>query len=230
MANQSISDTGTSAREGEERDSSGQTVYLVRHCRAAGGGPDTPLSEEGERQAQALAEWFTDRGVRVRQIVSSPLTRAVQSATPLARWAGVPVETDERLRERVLSTPPVPHWKEPTVASFADPDLCLPGGESSRQAADRVLAVLEGALKQGKANRHSDGAVVLITHGQPLAQLLRALRSCVRVRRVAGADQSRHLPPALRRGRDPATRARLADLILAMKVLPEHENIVRHDR
>ena len=158
--------------EGEERDPPVQAVYLARHCRAAAGVPDAPLTEEGERQAQALAEWFVERGVHVRRIVSSPLVRAVQSAAPLARWAGLPVETDERLRERVLCATPVPDWRGPTVASFADPDLCLPGGESGRQAADRALAVLEAALKQDTAGRDDEGAVVLITHGQPLAQLL----------------------------------------------------------
>ncbi len=178
MAKQRPSHTGISASEREEQEPSVQIVYLVRHCRAASnGGPDAPLTEEGERQAQALAQWFTDCGVRVRRIVSSPLTRAVQSATPLARWAGVPVETDERLRERVLSATPVPDWRGPTVASFADPDLCLPGGESNRQAAERALAVLEealreDALKQAKASEHGEGTVVLVTHGQPLAQLL----------------------------------------------------------
>jgi 2,3-bisphosphoglycerate-dependent phosphoglycerate mutase len=158
-----------SNREDEERERSVQTVYLIRHCRAAaGGGANAPLTEEGEWQAQALAEWFRERGVRVGRIISSPLLRAVQSAAPLAQWAGVPVETDERLRERVLAVPPVSDWREPTIASFADPDLCLPGGESGRQAADRVLAVLEEALKQGK----TDAPFVLVTHGQPLAQLL----------------------------------------------------------
>lgn len=172
MTNQRLSHTGISASEWEEQESSVRTVYLVRHCHATGGGPDAPLTEEGERQAQALADWFRDRVVRVRRIVSSPLTRAVQSATPLARWAGLPVETDERLRERVLCATPVPDWREPTIASFADPDLYLPGGESGRQAADRALAVLEEDLKQAKASEYGEGAVVLITHGQPLAQLL----------------------------------------------------------
>ena len=176
MTNQRPSQTGISASEREEPEEpepAVQTVYLVRHCRAASsGGPDAPLAEEGERQARALARWFTDRGVRVRRVVSSPLTRAVQSATPLARWAGVPVETDERLRERILSATAVPDWRGPTAASFADPDLCLPGGESGRQAADRALAVLEEALKQAKASGHGRGALVLVTHGQPLAQLL----------------------------------------------------------
>lgn len=147
-------------------------VYLVRHCRAvAGGGANAPLTEEGERQSQALAEWFRGRDVRVERIISSPLLRAVQSATPLARWAGVPVEADDRLRERVLAAPPVSDWREPTIASFADPDLCLPGGESGRQAADRALAVLEEALNQGKQGK-TDGTLVLVTHGQPLTQLL----------------------------------------------------------
>jgi 2,3-bisphosphoglycerate-dependent phosphoglycerate mutase len=151
------------------RNNDGTSVYLVRHCRAEGVGPDAVLSEEGARQAEALAEWFAGQGVHVRRIVSSPLARAVQSATPLARWAGVSVETDARLRERLFSPTPVPDWRERTAASFADPDLCLPGGESSRQASDRACAALEDALEHGE---RGSGVTVLVTHGQPLAQLL----------------------------------------------------------
>ena len=155
----------------QAEDVSVHTFYLVRHCHAAGSEPDASLTKEGERQAQELAAWFMERGVRIRRIISSPLVRAVQSAIPLARWASVPVETDERLRERVLSVPPVSDWRGPTVASFANPDLCLPGGESGRQAAERALAVLEGVLTPQQ--EASDlGATVLMTHGQPLAQLL----------------------------------------------------------
>jgi 2,3-bisphosphoglycerate-dependent phosphoglycerate mutase len=135
-----------------------------------------PLSEEGGRQALALLEWFQVHNVPVQWIISSPLLRAVQSVTPLAHSANVPIETDERLRERVLSGTPLPDWREPTIASFADPDLCLEGGESSRQAADRAFAVLETALTEATAatmeGQSGAGAIVLVTHGQPLTQLL----------------------------------------------------------
>ncbi len=132
-----------------------------------------PLSEEGEKQAQVLLEWFRVHDVPVQRIISSSLLRAVQSVTPLANWAGVPVETDERLRERVLSGAPLSDWRGPTIASFADPDLCLGGGESGRQAADRAFAVLEAAVLEATMEGQScAGAIVLVTHGQPLTQLL----------------------------------------------------------
>lgn len=173
VSDTSVSDTGVS----DEQKQPIRTVYLVRHCRAAVGGVNMPLSEEGERQAIALLEWFRVHGVPVQRIISSPLLRAVQSVTPLAHWANVPIETDERLRERVLSGAPFSDWREPTIASFADPDLCLEGGESNRQAADRAFAVLETALTLARATEatregHSAGAIVLVTHGQPLTQLL----------------------------------------------------------
>lgn len=169
MPEQVISDTSVS----EERKQPIRTVYLIRHCRAAAGGANQPLSEEGERQALALLQWFQVHDVPVQRIISSPLLRAVQSVTPLADWANVPIETDERLRERVLSGTPLSDWREPTIASFADPDLCLEGGESSRQAADRAFAVLETALAEMTMEGQSAGAIVLVTHGQPLTQLLR---------------------------------------------------------
>jgi probable phosphoglycerate mutase len=58
---------------------------------------ETPLSPLGQAQAQALAGALQHRGVR--RIVSSPLSRCVQTAVPLSALTGVPVETDARLLE-----------------------------------------------------------------------------------------------------------------------------------
>ncbi|HEX3550653.1 MAG TPA: histidine phosphatase family protein [Candidatus Elarobacter sp.] len=79
-------------------------VYLARHGETtwnrAGryqGRIDAPLSELGRRQADALAGAMVAHGVR--RVVSSPLSRCVETAAPAARLAGVAVETDERLIE-----------------------------------------------------------------------------------------------------------------------------------
>jgi probable phosphoglycerate mutase len=62
---------------------------------------DVPLSELGERQAEALSTWFRD--VRRPDVVfSSPYRRALDTARIALDGAGldVPVLCDERLRER----------------------------------------------------------------------------------------------------------------------------------
>lgn len=35
-----------------------QMFYLVRHCQATGQEPDAPLTETGQQQAIALADWL----------------------------------------------------------------------------------------------------------------------------------------------------------------------------
>lgn len=58
---------------------------------------ETPLSPLGQAQAQALAGALREKNVA--RIISSPLSRCVQTAVPLSTLTGVPIETDERLAE-----------------------------------------------------------------------------------------------------------------------------------
>ncbi|HEX6605825.1 MAG TPA: histidine phosphatase family protein [Chloroflexia bacterium] len=140
-------------------------LYLVRHCQAAGQDPDSPLTPEGTAQAAALAR-FLGRPP-VDRIVSSPFLRARASIMPLARHLDLPIEIDQRLAERVLAGPdPLPDWRDHLRAGFADPDLCLPGGESSRTAQARGVAALRDILD------HPAQHTVIVTHGNLLALLL----------------------------------------------------------
>ena len=70
-------------------------LIVVRHAEAAPGEPDElrRLTPEGRDRARALA----DRLPRADAVLSSPLVRARETAEPIARAAGVPVEADERL-------------------------------------------------------------------------------------------------------------------------------------
>jgi probable phosphoglycerate mutase len=58
---------------------------------------ETPLSPLGQAQAQALGGALRDAGIE--RIISSPLSRCVQTALPLSMMTGVPIETDDRLLE-----------------------------------------------------------------------------------------------------------------------------------
>jgi 2,3-bisphosphoglycerate-dependent phosphoglycerate mutase len=140
-------------------------LYLVRHCKAAGQEPDSLLTTDGTEQAAALAR-FLGR-LPVDRIVSSPFLRARASIMPLARRLDLPVETDARLAERVLAGPdPLPDWLDHLRAGFADPDLCLPGGESGRTAQGRGVAALQDILA------HPARHTAVVTHGNLLALLL----------------------------------------------------------
>lgn len=104
---------------------------------------DTPLSPLGEAQARALANALADTGIG--RIISSPLSRCVDTATPLARDLGIPVETDAllleidhgswqgRFRDEIASSEPdlYRRWREqPQTVRFS-------GGESLADVMDR---------------------------------------------------------------------------------------------
>ncbi|HEX6127111.1 MAG TPA: histidine phosphatase family protein [Pyrinomonadaceae bacterium] len=80
-------------------------LYLVRHGQSAGnaegrfgGHGPTPLSKLGEQQAEITARLLGKEGVNV--IYSSDLQRAVQTAEPLSRLTGVPINPTSAFRER----------------------------------------------------------------------------------------------------------------------------------
>lgn len=141
-------------------------IWLVRHCNAAGQESEAPLTAEGAEQAERLAEFFRER--RVERIVSSPFERAVASIRPFAAEAGIAIETDDRLGERVLSPDPLPDWMERLEASFDDPDAKLPGGESSREAMERGMAVIR------ECRQRPESSIVVVTHGNLMALILKA--------------------------------------------------------
>ena len=68
--------------------------------------PDTPLSDAGRRQAEAVGRWWAEQpdAERPEVVLSSPYRRAADTARLAVEAAGldVPVRTDERLRERDL--------------------------------------------------------------------------------------------------------------------------------
>ena len=78
-------------------------LYLVRHAKAgsrhdfAGNDRLRPLSPAGRRQAEALAPRLAAAGVK--NFVSSPYLRCIETLQPAARLVGAPVEADESLSE-----------------------------------------------------------------------------------------------------------------------------------
>ena len=139
-------------------------LYLVRHCRAAGQAPDRPLTEEGEQQARELAEFLAPLGIS--RVVASPFRRAVGSIAQLAARLELPVETDGRLAERMLSTEPMEDWEERMRTSYTEVDRALPGGETTTAALERGVAAIEALLA------HPAEATVAVSHGNLLSLLL----------------------------------------------------------
>ena len=74
-------------------------LYLVRHAEAAAGEPDElrALSDRGHEQSRELGDRLAKDGVRPAVVLASPLLRARQTASALARALECPCDTDDRL-------------------------------------------------------------------------------------------------------------------------------------
>jgi len=72
-------------------------LFLVRHAEAAPGEPDAlrPLTAAGRATARALGKRLAAE--RPTAVISSPLLRARETATPIAQAAGLAPDPDERL-------------------------------------------------------------------------------------------------------------------------------------
>jgi broad specificity phosphatase PhoE len=157
-------------------------VYLVRHGESVSnaerriqGQSDVPLSPLGLEQSQALAEAF--RPLAIEVVFSSPLSRALVTAETIASAVGVPVQTDDRLKEINAGIFQGRLWDEidahaPEAAArwrMQDPDFVIPGGESRRMLMERGRAALEAI----RATEHE--RVVVVAHGGLLAAALKGL-------------------------------------------------------
>jgi len=140
-------------------------LYIVRHCSAAGQAPDAPLTSEGKAQAQRLADFLKDKEIEF--IITSPYVRAINSIEPLAERLTIEIQVDSRLSERILSLEPLENWLDCLQHTFTDFELAYDGGETSRQAMDRAVAVVDELL-----SRHQE-SVVVVTHGNLMTLLLR---------------------------------------------------------
>jgi 2,3-bisphosphoglycerate-dependent phosphoglycerate mutase len=142
------------------------TFYLVRHAHAAWA-PDEqrPLSARGVADAVRVAEVL--QGQPVNRIVSSPYRRARQTVEPLAARLGLPIHEEPELRERELGGGEIADFVAAVEATWRDPSLAHPGGESNAVAQARGLGVVR-RLEE----RHAGEAIVLGTHGNLLALIL----------------------------------------------------------
>lgn len=157
-------------------------LYCVRHGESVfnaqkriQGQIDIELSERGRRQSVAVAEALAT--MPIEAIYASPLRRAYETAVPLAKRLGLPIATDDRLKEihagifqglmweEIESSHPehARHWIE------QQPDFVIPGGESRRALMVRGLEVFEHIREQHYQH------VAIVAHGGILSAALKAL-------------------------------------------------------
>jgi probable phosphoglycerate mutase len=152
----------------------GETELTAAH-RYSGRG-DIPLSARGQAQAQAAATRLAGLGGPVAAVVSSPLLRCTQTASPIAEaLGGLPVETDPDLIECDFGA-----WEGHTFAEVRErwPDelerwlastaVAPPDGESLRAVGIRARRALV-RLRE----RYPSQWVVVVSHVSPVKLLLR---------------------------------------------------------
>ena len=152
-------------------------IWLVRHGETALNAArvmqpaDTPLSPHGLHQAEALAARLA--GEALAGLLSSDLPRAEQTALAIGRRTGLPLRTTPLLHERNFGD-----WRGRPHDSFAeDPlrsDAAPPGGESVAVFAERCQQAFDEAVA---LQRSLGGALVVVTHGLVIRQMLTALAS-----------------------------------------------------
>jgi 2,3-bisphosphoglycerate-dependent phosphoglycerate mutase len=141
-----------------------KTIYLIRHCKAEGQAAEAALTPEGCLQAEHLVGFFARKPVDF--IISSPYERAVSTVRPLAEARGIAMHTDERLRERVLFGGELDQWRDKLKQTFFNLDLKFPGGESSREAIDRGMAVIREMISR------PENDIAVVTHGNLMSLIL----------------------------------------------------------
>ncbi|PEI39544.1 histidine phosphatase family protein [Bacillus pseudomycoides] len=142
-------------------------LIAVRHCSATGQERDAALTIAGEKQAHFLADFLIQNNLQIESIISSPFTRAIQSIAPFALRTNLPVGEDERLEERILSNNPMKDWLQKLEYTFTNIDIAFLGGESTKQAMDRVASLVQDILQQ----EHQ--VTLLVTHGNLLTLILK---------------------------------------------------------
>lgn len=148
------------------------SIILIRHGETAFNAarvmqpPDTPLSERGRRQAEAVARRFSAAGIGA--IVSSDLARAVATAQAIAEVCGLTIRFSPLLQERnfgdLRGLPYDGLGYDPISMAEAPP-----GGESMAMLHDRADRALD-FLREVSAGLESD--LLVVSHGYFIRTLL----------------------------------------------------------
>lgn len=153
-------------------DGASRQVILIRHGQTAWnkeqvfrGRIGLPLDDTGRRQAEALRDALA--GEPISRIVCSPLSRAVETARPLADNLGLRIETHDAFTDLDFG-----QWQGMTVPAVRDqyprlfatwesaPHLLrFPDGETLDEAAERAFSALKRLVA-----RDEPGALVVVAH------------------------------------------------------------------
>lgn len=145
----------------------GENEY-VKTGRMAGRLPGVHLNENGQKQAQELAEALANAPIKA--LYSSPLERALETAAPLAEKLGLQVNVCAGLAEtnigewagmELKAARKLPEWK---IVQSAPSRFRFPGGESFVEIQSRLVDEIETIARQHKG----DELVACFSHADPI--------------------------------------------------------------
>jgi probable phosphomutase (TIGR03848 family) len=150
-------------------------VLLVRHgltpttgIKLPGRAPGLHLSEEGRRQADAAAARIAKVG-KVAAVYSSPITRARETALPIAKALGRALRISRDLAEldigewtgmSLKQAARRPEWE---TVQRSPSHFRFPGGESFPEMQARIAGALGRIV-----SRHPGQTVVAVSHADPI--------------------------------------------------------------
>ena len=151
-------------------------LYIIRHgetewnkIKRLQGQTDIPLAEEGIRLARETGIGM--KGLPIDLVISSPLTRAVQTAQLLAEGRDIPILTDRRIIEISFG-----EWEGECIFDsevlptdfrdlfYNDPlhCICPPGGETFDAVRRRTGEFYRSLLEK---EDYADKNILISTHG-----------------------------------------------------------------
>ncbi len=155
-------------------------LYLLRHGQTefnvkklVQGRCDSPLTDLGRKQAGMAAAWLKDHDVVPDKVVSSPLGRAMDTASLVAtELLGLDAEVEpcEGIIERSYGTfEEGPHDALPTDVWDPGEDLVPFGGEGSHALQERMVATLTNLM-----GAEGIETLLAVSHGSASRQFIKA--------------------------------------------------------
>lgn len=155
-------------------------LYLLRHGQTefnvkklVQGRCDSPLTDLGRKQAGMAAAWLKDHDVIPDKVVSSPLGRAMDTASLVATellGRDAAVEPCEGIIERSYGTfEEGPHDALPTDVWDPGEDLIPFGGEGSHALQERMVGTLTNLM-----GAKDTETLLAVSHGSASRQFIKA--------------------------------------------------------
>ena len=147
-------------------------IYITRHGESqwnlegkVQGVTDIPLTPKGIEQAHELARKIKETGIKIDEVLYSPLSRAADTAKIIAEENGLPLTLETRLIEQNFGEYEGLEWKKhPGVFHEAKKQFASDynGGESMLRLAQRIYNLLDELKSRSQAEEKT---FLLVTHG-----------------------------------------------------------------